>query len=93
MPRSRIQCEALTPGQLARRWGLAVDRVRQLIETGRLPGAFKVPAAGRYGEVVKIPLATVIHAEKDWAIVQKDTGTGRVPTNDGDGCKISESRR
>ena len=68
MPRARISCEALSPGQLARRWGLAVDRVRRLIESGRLPGAFKVPAAGRYGEAIRIPLASIVQAEQEWAI-------------------------
>ena len=68
MPRSRVSCEALSPGQLARRWGLAVDRVRRLIESGRLPGAFRVPAAGRYGEAIRIPLASVVQAEQEWAI-------------------------
>ena len=68
MPRSRVSCEALSPGQLARRWGLAVDRVRRLIESGRLPGAFKVPAAGRYGEAIRIPLASIVQAEQEWAI-------------------------
>ena len=47
MPRPRTQLDALSPGQLAKRWGLAVDRVRRLIKNGHVPGAFKVPAAGQ----------------------------------------------
>ena len=69
MPRSRTSCEALSPGQLARRWGLAAERVRRLIESGRLPGAFRVPAAGQYGEAVRIPLTTVVQAEQEWAVL------------------------
>jgi hypothetical protein len=68
MPRPRTQPEVLSPGQLAKRWGLGVDRVRRLVENGQLPGAFKVPAAGRYGEAIRIPLAAVVQAEQDWAI-------------------------
>jgi hypothetical protein len=65
MPRPRTQLEALTPGQLARRWGLGVDRVRQLIQEGELPGAFRVPSAGRYGEAIRVPLATVVQARTE----------------------------
>jgi hypothetical protein len=72
MPRPRTQLDALSPGQLARRWGLSVDRVRRLIEGGKLPGSFKVPAAGRYGEAVRVPLAVVLQAEQDWAIAPVD---------------------
>jgi hypothetical protein len=36
MPRPQTQLDALSPGQLAKRWGLAVDRVRQLIESGKI---------------------------------------------------------
>ena len=68
MPRPRIQCEALTPGQLARRWGLGVDRVRDLIQTGKLAGAFQVPSSSRYGNAVRIPLVAVLQAEKEWGV-------------------------
>ena len=37
MPRPQTQLDALSPGQLAKRWGLAVDRVRRLIESGPIP--------------------------------------------------------
>ncbi len=36
MPRPQTQLDALSPGQLAKRWGLAVDRVRRLIESGSI---------------------------------------------------------
>jgi hypothetical protein len=85
MPRPKTKLEVLTPGQLARRWGLGIDRVRRLIQTGRLPGAFKVPSAGRYGETVRIPLAAVLQAEKEWAIASKEATAGRKPTDAGDG--------
>jgi hypothetical protein len=59
----------MTVGQLAHRWGISTDRVRQLVQSGQLPGAFTIPSAGRYAATLKIPLATVIQAEEDWAIV------------------------
>jgi hypothetical protein len=69
MPRAAVPCHALTVGQLAKRWGVSADRVRQLVQSGRLPGAFTIPSAGRYGATVKIPLATITQAEEDWAVV------------------------
>ena len=81
MPRPQTQPDALSPGQLARRWGLAVDRVRRLIESGHVPGAFKIPAAGRYGETIRIPLAAVLQAVREWAI----SPAGRVGRIDHEG--------
>lgn len=72
MPRPPTQLEALSPGQLARRWGIGVDRVRRLVESGKIPGAFRIPAVGRYGEAVKIPLAAVLEQEQEWAITPMD---------------------
>jgi hypothetical protein len=72
MARPQTQLEALSPGQLAKRWGLGVDRVRQLVTSGHIPGAFRIPAAGRYGETIKIPLAAVLEREQEWAIASKD---------------------
>jgi hypothetical protein len=70
MPRSKTNCETLTIGQLARRWGISRDHARQLVDAGYLPGAFKIPSAGRYGATVKIPLASVIQAEtEDWLLM------------------------
>src|ERR1044072_9301888 len=58
----------LTPGALARRWGVDRGRIHALIRAGKLR-AFKLPGAGRYGEVLKIPVEAVLAAEEDWAIV------------------------
>ena len=93
MPRPKTKLEVLTPGQLARRWGLGVDRIRWLIHTGGLPGAFKVPAAGQYSEAVRIPLASVLQAEQDWAIAPKDATAGREPKDVGHGQNNLGRRR
>ena len=70
MPRSQTECQTLTVGQLARRWGVSAARIRKLVESGLLPGSFTIPSAGRYGATLKIPLATVIQVEtEDWAVV------------------------
>ena len=55
----------LSVRQLAQRWGVGEGRIRTLIETGHL-SAFTVPAAGAYGETVRISLQTVEEAEKLW---------------------------
>ena len=70
MPRAPSKSETLSPGQLAQRWGIGVDRVRGLVECGQLPGAFEIPSSGRYGKAVRIPLATVMEVEHSWAVVQ-----------------------
>lgn len=69
MPRSNTPARSLTIGQLARRWSVAENRIRALVEAGHLTGAFRIPSAGRYGETVKIPLDIVLKAENDWAII------------------------
>jgi hypothetical protein len=70
MPRSLTTCQALTLGQLAKRWAVSIDRVRQLVLAGHLPGSFTIPSAGRYGATIKVPLATVLQVEaEDWAVV------------------------
>jgi len=70
MPRPRSECQTLTVGQLARRWGVSAARIRQLVQGGRLPGAFTIPLAGHYGATAKIPLATVIQAAtQDWVVI------------------------
>jgi hypothetical protein len=69
MPRNEATRLALTVGQLARRWGVSADRVRQLVRAGRLPGAFTIPSAGRYAATLKVPLAVVVRVEtEDWAV-------------------------
>jgi len=77
MPRQQTQLEALTSGQLARRWGVSVARVRVLIESGRIPGTFRIPAVGRYGATVKIPMASILQKEQEWAIVPTDCDSPR----------------
>lgn len=77
MPRPQTQLEALTLGQLARRWGVSAARVRVLVESGRLPGAFRIPSVGCYGETIKIPLAGVVEIERQWAINGNSGATQR----------------
>jgi hypothetical protein len=80
MPRPSSQTEALTIGQLARRWGVSAARVRSLVSSGQLPGAFTIPSAGRYGATVKVPLATVIQLEtQDWSVVPENQGARPKP--------------
>ena len=75
MPRPQPQCQTLTIGQLAKRWGVSADRVRKLVLGGQLPGAFTIPSAGRYGATVKVPLATVLQVEaEDWAVAPAKQG-------------------
>ena len=81
MPRPQAECQTLTVGQLARRWGVGADRIRQLVEGGFLAGAFTIPSAGRYGATLKIPLAAVIQVEtEDWAVVPRGKQTGPKPS-------------
>lgn len=71
MPRPQTLLEAMTPGQLAKRWGVSVARVRSLVEAGSIPGAFRIPAVGRYGETIKIPHASILQVEEQWAIASQ----------------------
>ena len=73
------QRDVLSVGQLARRWGLGVDRVRRLIESGLLPGAFRVPLSGKYGEAIRFPLSTVPKAEEQWAIPKDSQNRAGTP--------------
>lgn len=68
MPRHEIHPEALTIGQLGKRWNVSAQRVRSLVEAGLLPGTFRIPSAGRFGATTKIPLSSVIHVEAAWSI-------------------------
>jgi hypothetical protein len=78
MPRTKAECQALTAGQLALRWGISRDHARQLILNGHVPGAFTIPSAGRYGAVLKVPLAMVIQVEtEEWAIIPDPLRTAR----------------
>ncbi len=86
MPRKPTNCQAVTIGQLAKRWGISRDHVRQLLSDGCLPGVFTIPSAGRYGAVTKIPLASVVQAEtEDWAAAREKTPRARPrPSRRGD---------
>ena len=64
------QRESLSVGQLAARWGVGVDRIRRMIEAGQLPGTFRLPSAGRYGQAVRIPIDVVLKLEESWTAVQ-----------------------
>lgn len=87
-------CEAITPGgepatraltlgRIARRWSVSVERVRQLVESGQLPGAFRIPSAGRYGATIKIPLQCVVEAERKWAVGARNRNAERKPRRGG----------
>ena len=62
----------MTIGQLAQRWTVGTGRVQSLVLAGRVPGAFTIPSSGRYGETVKIPLASVLLVEQEWAIIPQN---------------------
>ena len=66
------QRSAFSLRQLAMRWGIGVDRVRQLVETGELTGAFRLPSAGKYSCTIRIPLESVERAERIWAIAPSE---------------------
>ncbi len=68
MPRDKTQPTALTLGQLADRWSVSPDRVRALVESGKLPGTFQIPSAGRYGATIKVPLSVVVAVEEEWML-------------------------
>jgi hypothetical protein len=85
MPRAATSCQSLSVGQLARRWGVSADRVRKLVSSGQLPGAFTIPSAGRYGAAVKVPLATVLQVEEGWAVAPpKQAARPKRPRRGGD---------
>jgi hypothetical protein len=68
----------LTLDQLAKRWGISRDHVRQLVDAGHLPGAFTIPSVGCYGAALKIPLSSVLRAETEaWLLTPKAKGRGR----------------
>lgn len=74
MSHSKTTVAALSVGQLARRWAVSAARIRQLVRDGHLAEAFTIPASGRYGAIVKIPLSTVLAVEKAWAVVPPQDG-------------------
>jgi hypothetical protein len=84
MARGRPPLQTLSVGQLARRWGVSVDRVRQMVAGGLLAGSFTIPSAGRYGTTLRIPLDTVLRAEEDWAVVPQPAKARPKPRRHGD---------
>lgn len=68
MPREKTNRSSLSVGQLAKRWGVSPDRVRGLVQAGQIPGAFRIPSAGRFGSTIKIPLSVVVELESDWTV-------------------------
>ena len=69
MRQKKQDSQTLSVGQVAKRWGVATERIRQLLAAGELDGAFSIPSAGRYREAVKIPIAVVEAAEKRWQLM------------------------
>ena len=74
--RSATERAALSPGQLAKRWGVGISRVNALVSSGLLGGAFTIPTAGRHGEALRIPLSSILDVEREWCVV-KDELNGR----------------
>lgn len=69
MKRHRVTARAdqtLTPGQLAKRWRIGMNRLDALLDAGWLPGVFTIPAAGGFGAATRIPLADVERVESGW---------------------------
>ncbi len=68
MKQNTTQPHTYSVGQVARRWGISPERVRQLVDAGNLAGAFSIPSAGRFGKALRIPAETVLAAEIEWTI-------------------------
>lgn len=66
-------------GQVAKRWGISPERVRQLIDAGNLGGAFRIPSAGRFGKALRIPVETILAAEKEWTVTPSLTNGFKRP--------------
>lgn len=82
MSRPATRTETISVGQLAKRWGLGVARIRHLVESGQIPAAFRIPSSGRFGQAVRIPLASVIALEQAWAIAPTQSRIAkRLPTH------------
>ena len=72
--RQNSQHSAMTIGQIAKRWGVARNRVQSLVDSGEIRGAFLIPSTGRYGETLKIPYGSVLEAEERWALSSGNNG-------------------
>lgn len=69
---------SLTVSQLAHRWGTSSQRIRTLVDQGRIPGAFRIPSAGRYGSAVRIPLSHILSLEESWQVLPKSQTTAKI---------------
>ena len=68
MPRKPTEPQVLSVGQLAKRWAIGTDRVQRLIDAGKIPRVFRVPAAGKFGQATRIPLDAVLEVEERWQL-------------------------
>lgn len=60
--------DVLTVSSLATRWQISRHRVATMLRSGLIPGAFEIPAAGRYGSAIRIPLSHVRALEESWFV-------------------------
>lgn len=72
MSRQKTQCEALSVGQLARKWGVAIRRIHKLINKKKIPGVFEIPATDGYKATVRIPVKSVQLVQRTWLITQDE---------------------
>lgn len=68
---------AFSVGALAKRWGVSPERVRSLVEAGKVPGAFVIPSAGRYGRAIRISKEAVLEVESRWSVAPAETAAKR----------------
>lgn len=64
-----LQIRSFSISQLATRWGVGKQRIKQLIDSGKLPGAFVIPSAGKYEKTIRITAETVSVIESEWSVV------------------------
>ena len=79
MKRNNNSPHTYSIGQVAKRWKISPERVRQLIDNGVLAGAFEIPSAGRFGKALRIPLEAVLAAEQQWAIASSPASSIKRP--------------
>jgi hypothetical protein len=76
-----IERTVITPPQLARRWGVSIEKILTLIARGELPGAFNCALNIGPGKRArwKIPLSTVEEFERRRAAVPPPEGGPQLP--------------
>lgn len=79
---------SLTIGQLAARWSVSPERIRQLIDAGFVSGAFRIPSSGRFGETIKIPLSVIEATETEWQIIPQVSGKKGRPRRSTGGASL-----